>query len=306
MAANYSPLVSVIIPTYNRGNLLVDAVESVIAQTYNKYEIIVVDDGSTDNTSDLIKRYTDTGKIKYVPRPSDLVRGANSCRNFGLLLSKGELIKWLDSDDVLDHQCLDKQVERMSNTDLDVCFCQADYFRQSGPSRELIPSRVWGRLQPADREKTVEEYLLTNLRWQTACGLWRRGFLPPKPFLEGLNNSQEWLMHLLMIIQKPSADFLNENLVHVRVHQDSMSNAAKKRGDYYYHQCISRIQALRSLRANNYLSLPLFKKLIRFILWNQLFIVYKGAPMKGVGFLRYYPELFWDFIRSIKPSQERP
>ncbi len=95
MLKHFSPLFSVIIPTYNREQFLEIALESVLDQTYQDFELIIVNDGSIDNTSDLIQSYDDK-RIKYLYQPNN---GVASARNLGLNFSKGEYIAFLDSDD---------------------------------------------------------------------------------------------------------------------------------------------------------------------------------------------------------------
>ena len=88
------PLVSVIIPTYNRCAILERAIESVLGQTFTDYELIVVDDGSTDETADLLDRYRN--RVKVIRQEN---RGVSAARNTGIRASKGELVALLDSDD---------------------------------------------------------------------------------------------------------------------------------------------------------------------------------------------------------------
>src|SRR5690606_6473581 len=96
------PKVSIIIPTYNRCSLLGRTLDSVMSQTFSSWECIVVDDGSTDYTSEIMHFYTTIdGRIKYLVRPNHLSKGANSCRNYGFKMSRGSLIQWFDSDDLM-------------------------------------------------------------------------------------------------------------------------------------------------------------------------------------------------------------
>lgn len=90
------PLVSVVIPTFNRAHLIRRALDSVLAQTYKNLDIIVVDDASTDDTEVVIRSYEDS-RIRYVRLEHN--RGGSAARNVGLRLSKGEYIAFLDSDD---------------------------------------------------------------------------------------------------------------------------------------------------------------------------------------------------------------
>ena len=89
------PLVSVVIPTFNRGWILAEAVESVLAQDYGNFELIVVDDGSTDNTRDILAGYGD--RIRVLTQQN---RGVSAARNRGIENARGELIAFLDSDDL--------------------------------------------------------------------------------------------------------------------------------------------------------------------------------------------------------------
>lgn len=103
-----TPLVSVCIPTFNRGHYIEDAVSSAIAQTYERLEIIVVDDASDDDTVTLVTAYDDP-RIRLHRNSRRL--GQNANRNRTLALAEGELIKFLDSDDLLDPDCVAKMVD---------------------------------------------------------------------------------------------------------------------------------------------------------------------------------------------------
>lgn len=91
-----SPLVSVIIPTYNRAALVVEAVASVLAQTWTDYELLVVDDGSTDGTQEVLAPYRD--RLRLLRRPEN--RGVSAARNLGARESRGQWLAFLDSDDL--------------------------------------------------------------------------------------------------------------------------------------------------------------------------------------------------------------
>ena len=92
---NIIKLVSAIITTHNRAELLTRAIESVLGQTYQEMEVIVVDDASTDNTSDVCAKYP----IKYIYIPEAESQGGNYARNLGIRAAKGEYCAFLDDDD---------------------------------------------------------------------------------------------------------------------------------------------------------------------------------------------------------------
>jgi glycosyltransferase involved in cell wall biosynthesis len=114
------PQVSVIIPTYNRGRIIKEAVDSVLAQDYKDFELIVVDDGSTDNTSDVLAPYGDDIRVLFQEN-----KGVSAARNRGIAEASGRFIAFLDSDDLWLPQKLSAQVE-FFNQRPDALICQTE------------------------------------------------------------------------------------------------------------------------------------------------------------------------------------
>jgi glycosyltransferase involved in cell wall biosynthesis len=107
----FNPLVSVIIPTYNRSETLVRAIKSVLKQTFKDFELIVVNDGSTDDTCRVIESINDP-RIKSITRPN---LGVSSARNLGIWNSSGTFLSFLDSDDEWMPSKLEKQLETLED-----------------------------------------------------------------------------------------------------------------------------------------------------------------------------------------------
>lgn len=107
-------IVSVIIPTYNRKNFIIQAIESVINQTYKNLEIIVIDDGSSDNTKETLKDYILNNKIKYFYKENS---GVSNTRNYGIEKSTGSFLAFLDSDDFWKHDKIEKQINLFKSND---------------------------------------------------------------------------------------------------------------------------------------------------------------------------------------------
>lgn len=97
--SNLQPLISIIIPTHNRAYVLADAIDSVLAQSYSNWELLIVDDSSTDNTAEIMNGFQDNPKIRYLISDSSC-RGASPTRNVGIKNAQGEYIAFLDSDDL--------------------------------------------------------------------------------------------------------------------------------------------------------------------------------------------------------------
>ncbi|MCH5597635.1 glycosyltransferase family 2 protein [Niabella ginsengisoli] len=132
-----SPLVSVIIPTYNRAKTLPKAIVSVLSQTYQNYEIIVVDDGSADNTKEVVEQYN---SVQYIYKENG---GQASARNTGLTLAKGSFIASLDSDDEWYPEFLQKSVEKMVAEDLDFVFANWDQQNSNGQFCDFLSTNIF-------------------------------------------------------------------------------------------------------------------------------------------------------------------
>jgi glycosyltransferase involved in cell wall biosynthesis len=155
--------VSVIIPTYNRASYVTKAIESVLAQTYNDFEIIVIDDGSTDNTKEVLSPFMD--KITYIWKPNG---GCASARNVGIQTSKGEFIAFLDSDDLFEPTKFEIQVKTLMKTRADFVYSKTIEFNEKG---EEWLGDVAASNNP---EKFAVEHFLTNCARPGAI-FYRRG-----------------------------------------------------------------------------------------------------------------------------------
>ncbi len=96
------PLVSIIIPVFNRADLTIETLQSIQNQSYVNFECILVDDGSTDDSFAVISEFIKgDARFQLYTRPENRLKGANSCRNYGFEISKGKFINWFDSDDIM-------------------------------------------------------------------------------------------------------------------------------------------------------------------------------------------------------------
>ena len=133
------PLISVIVPCYNYGHFISDALESVLAQTYENWECIVVDDGSIDKTKEVVTRYeSKDSRIKYVYQRN---QGLAASRNLGISLSKGAYIQFLDADDQIESRKLQFQSNVLEDAvDIDIVYGSVRFFETA--SIEDRPSRI--------------------------------------------------------------------------------------------------------------------------------------------------------------------
>ena len=124
-------VISVIIPAYNNENYLILAVESVLTQTYQDFEIIIIDDRSTDNTLRVaIELASKDSRLKVISNPKNL--GVVGSRNKGFAAATGEYIAFLDSDDIWLPDKLEKQIELMERNSFDLCYTAYSFIDADG------------------------------------------------------------------------------------------------------------------------------------------------------------------------------
>jgi glycosyltransferase involved in cell wall biosynthesis len=125
------PLISIIVPTYNRAHVLLRAIRSVLSQTFTDFELIIVDDGSTDETSLMVERFA-SPRVRYLRHNKN--SGASSARNTGIEASRGHYIAFLDSDDEWGPSKLQEQVAIFSRVNAEVGVIYSGFFYDSKPS----------------------------------------------------------------------------------------------------------------------------------------------------------------------------
>jgi len=163
------PLVSVIIPTFDRKAFVAEAVQSSLEQTYPQVEVIVVDDGSTDGTVEWLQRLA--GKLpqerfRYVVQTN---QGPAAARNAGLSIARGRYVKFLDSDDTLDSDAVEHAVAALERTGADVCISARRYMSAEGRKW-----RVHYRPQDGLIDQALSKFFNLDLRPQTGFWTFRR------------------------------------------------------------------------------------------------------------------------------------
>lgn len=129
--------VSIIIPTYNQESYIKETLDSVLAQSYENWECIVVDDGSNDNTQDIVLKYCEKDdRFRYLKQEN---QGPSAARNNGISNSSGEYILPLDSDDLIDKNYIKEAAEILSaSPEIKVVYCLAEFFGDINASWELL------------------------------------------------------------------------------------------------------------------------------------------------------------------------
>lgn len=182
-------LVSIIIPTFNRAELIVETLESVFIQTYKNWECIIVDDHSTDNTSEIVNHFVEKdNRFQFYYRPKNRLKGANACRNYAFENSKGDYVIFLDSDDILADFCLEERIAKINeDKEIDVLIRDASLL--------IDGQKQFVTINKEPKSYTVENYLRMFLRyevpWQTSSAFYKRKLIERCRFDENLKRFQD-------------------------------------------------------------------------------------------------------------------
>lgn len=211
-------LVSIIIPTHNRAHLIGETLDSIIAQTHTNWECIIIDDGSTDNSYDLIAKYcTKDHRIQYYQRPADRPKGANACRNYGFEFSKGKYIKWFDSDDIMLPEHLAILVNTLQNEGVDFVVGDSLTFEQ-GKEINFKPYEF----DKSNVQMDVLKFAQNQIGWITDDFLGKKTTLTDFKFNEKLEDGQEYNLFVRYLLSNKKGIFVDEIITRMRVHSQSL------------------------------------------------------------------------------------
>lgn len=217
------PQVSVIITCYNYGKYLAGCIDSILCQTYQDFEIIIIDDGSTDNSSEIVQKYLTNPQIQYIRQEN---AGQANAKNAGILAATGEFIAFLDADDLWECTKLEKQMPLFADPTVGVVYSRARYIDEDGKSLNL---KLEGKyLKP--RSGRVTDFLFFDNFVPFSSAVLRRECIEKKgPFDETFRMGIDWDLWLRISTQYLFVQ-IDEPLLIYRVgHPGQMSKNVEER-----------------------------------------------------------------------------
>ena len=213
--------VSVIIPTYNRGNLIIKSIKSVLNQTFKNLEVIVIDDGSSDNTEHLVNKITDK-RLKYVKLSSN--KGSSNARNIGIKNANGQFISFQDSDDIFYPNKIEKQLKNIINRNSILDFCKINVIYNSTYSY-LIPNK---RQENSILKGDIFNELISRGNFiSTQAMLIRTNYMKKHLFDIYMPRLQDYDV-ILGMIPKVKISYTKEVLVDLHIQNNSITRSPRK------------------------------------------------------------------------------
>ncbi len=221
------PLVSIIIPVYNGANYVKEAIDSALNQTYQNCEVIVINDGSTDNgkTEQVIRSYGE--KVRYYCKKNG---GVSSALNYGISKMNGDFFSWLSHDDVYEKNKIESQVKilkKYSGKNL-IALCEIKTIdKNSKPILSVQKKRGLSSNMVNSWEKALRDLLANGAFYGCALLIPKDAVIKCGGFREDLRYCQDHLMWLKLVLSKMSFVYSQEELVSLRVHDGQLTQTGR-------------------------------------------------------------------------------
>lgn len=220
-------LVSVIIPTYNRAHLIAETLHSIMSQTYQNWECVVIDDASEDSTLEVLGIYFQKdSRIKFHQRPKLFRKGANSCRNFGFKKCSGDFIIWFDSDDLMTPSHIESKLKLIEENQLDFVVSRTQNFEDD---KFLEPYKY----NKKEYGINASDFILLKIHWYTYDVMLRREIAEKISWNENMKSWQDYNYFCKMLLITENAAYLDKILTHRRLHNNSIQkNMTRTSGNF--------------------------------------------------------------------------
>jgi len=217
--------VSIIIPVFNSADYISETLDSILAQTYENWECICVDDGSDDSSSDILEKYVAKDhRFLSVKRPNIYPKSGNSCRNYGFEISTGEYIQWFDSDDLMHERMLEEKVKALNgDAEVNYAICRTSYFYNDNYTLQTDYE------QNLDSGEIFVDFLTYRTKFFTPGPLFRRVFLEQIAlFNVTLKRHQEREFFFRVILKDHRFKIIDKAYIFRRMHEQQLSQLANR------------------------------------------------------------------------------
>ena len=233
-------LVSVVMNFLNCERFIEEAIESVYAQSYTPWELLLVDDGSTDGSTEIARRYAanDPARVRYLEFPAHENRGVSAARNLGISAAQGEFLAFLDADDVWREDRLKSSVELFERyPEAGMVYGKSEYWHSWVGDSPSQPDRIQSHWIDGDRVVAAPELLIAHLTHQaalpcmSAITLRRRAALAAGGFVESFRGMHEDQVFLARVCRAHGVYVSNECWDRYRQHEGGLCAVSEKHGE---------------------------------------------------------------------------
>lgn len=227
-----NPKVSIIVATYNRAHFIEETLLSIQKQTFSDWECLIVDDGGTDNTKEVIAEILEKDRrFQFIKRPDSYLKGLSGCRNYGLDLSKGEYIIFFDDDDIVHPQNLECCVNELAKSNIWFCrYIREVFFEKFDYNFDFSKAYACFYID----KKDIEKMLKNELQFNSCAVMWKVICFEKNRYSEQLMYAEDWELYSRIVSSGFSGISINKSLFYGRKHTDSNT------GEFYRNDPIRR------------------------------------------------------------------
>jgi glycosyltransferase involved in cell wall biosynthesis len=219
-----NPKVTIIIATFNRADFIMMTLDSILNQTYQVYEVIIVDDGGDDKTTVVLEPYLKDSRFKLFKRPKDYNKGCPGSRNFGFTKAIGEFIWFFDDDDIAHPNLLENCITELGNKEQDFCrfertvfydFDKIDFDNIENPKKETVS------------KKNLKQLIIGELPFNSCQVIWRKAALGKEHFREDIIYADDWEFYSRLLSMGLKGVSIDKTLLYARKHTGSATHKYK-------------------------------------------------------------------------------
>jgi len=292
-----NPRVTIIMATFNRAGFIGEALRSIQAQTYDNWECVVVDDGSTDETPSIASSVAAADpRFSFHRRPASLPKGPSACRNMAMRSTTGDYILFVDDDDIVHPDLLAVCVSELHATGLDFCKYRKRPFPDGSDPGAFDPSRSYAKRAVSVND--IEDVVMNRTLGFAVCVvMWRRSCLERNPFDESLVYAEDWECYSRILLDGARGVAIDKVLYFNRMHANNRSNptriAAQVRATRILMEHLRRKQRLTPSLIDFFVSLS-----IRFDSRPLLTSIIESSGVGGFDKIGYRVRFYVDPIKN--------
>lgn len=220
------PILTIVIPLFNRELLVGETIASIQAQCQERWECIVVDDGSRDCSQDVVRRIAESDpRVKLFSRPPSMCKGPSSCRNYGFSQSSSDWIWFLDSDDLLAEGALTELSKHVKDRSTDCIIGMYDYLKEQNGAYN---SNCWN----FDPENAYLKHVTQECALQTSVPIWHRHFLQSRRgelWDPDVHYNEDYEFYARLLAESPKIKVVQRVLFFYRLHEGARSVALSRK-----------------------------------------------------------------------------
>jgi len=234
-----TPQVSIIMATYNRAHLIEETLDSILNQSYKNWECLIIDDGSTDNTKEILRPYLlKDPRFNYYKRTKIHKKGLPGCRNQGLEMAKGDYIIFFDDDDIVHPQNLELCILEFSRNEVSFCrYLREVFFDDFNYNFDYSKNYTSFDIDANDLEKMLKNELPFN----SCAVMWKKECFVNNRFMEHLMYAEEWELYSRILSDGFKGISINKCLFYGRKHSNSNT------GEFYNNDPVRRASNLMAI-----------------------------------------------------------